>query len=106
MKLNMKTDSLIEQAQRKFYHDNEILEAENARLKARMVMILKARQDAKRIKCKADVADELKLQFAKCKRELKKKVIEIEVKQSIVKENRMLNNVEVERGVAIRKSRF
>ena len=53
-----------------------------------------------RIKCKADVADELKLQFAKRKRDFKKRVIEVEVKQSIVEENRTLNEFEVERGLA------
>ena len=44
---------ILEQTQRKLNHDNEIIQAENVRLKAR--------QDAERIKCKADIADELKL---------------------------------------------
>ena len=97
----IKTDTLIEQAQRKLDHNNEIIEAENARLKARMdneAVLLKAQHDTERIKPKADVADESRLQFAKRKRDLKKKVIEIEVKQSIVEENRTLNDGEVEGG--------
>ena len=44
--------------------------------------LIKAQHDAKRIKRKADVAAELRLKFAKRKRDLKKKVIEIELKQS------------------------
>ena len=43
----IKTDTLIEQTQRKLDHDNEIIEAENACLKARMdneATLLKARQ--------------------------------------------------------------
>ena len=47
-----------------------------------------------------DIAAELNLKFAKCKRNLKKKVIDLEVKQSIIEENRTLNDVEVERGLA------
>ena len=62
--------------------------------------LIKAWQYAERIKHKADIADELKLKFAKHKRDLKKKVIEIKVKQSIVEENRTLNDVELERGLA------
>ena len=42
----------------------------------------------------------MKLKFVKRKRDLKKKIIELEVKQSIVEENRMINDVEVERGLA------
>ena len=61
---------------------------------------LKAWQDADRIKRKADVANNLKLKLAKRKPDLKKKVVEIETKQLIVKENRALNDVEVERGLA------
>ena len=45
----IKMDTLTEQTQRKLDHDNEIIEEENAGLKAR--------QDAERKKCKADFAD-------------------------------------------------
>ena len=83
----------------------ERMENETAHLKARTdkdneAALIKARHDIERIKRKADVADELKLKFVKRKKDLKKKVIEIEVKQSIVEENRMLNDVEVERVLA------
>ena len=63
-------------------------------------VLIKARHDAERIKQKVDVATELRLKFAKRKRNLKKKVIELEAKQSIVEENRALIDVEVERGLA------
>ena len=120
-----KTATLIEQTQRKLDHENDLLEIENARIKAENeaallkerteneaallnartdkaneAVLIKARHDAERIKRKADVAAELNLKFAKRKRDLKKKVIELEVKQSIVEENRTLNDVEVERGLA------
>ena len=52
------------------------------------------------IKRKADAAEDLRLKFVKRKQDLKKKVIELKVKQSIVEENRMLNDVEVERWLA------
>ena len=41
----------------------------------------------------------MNLKLAKRKLKLQKKVIELEVKQSIVEENRTLNDVEVERGL-------
>ena len=83
----IKTDTLIEQTQRNLDHDDEIVEIENARLKPRTdnkaevarlkdrtdnepeAARLKALQDAERIKHKADIADNLKLKFAKRKRE-------------------------------------
>ena len=48
----------------------------------------------------ADASADLRLKFAKRKQDLKKKVIELEVKQSMVEENRTLNDVEVETGLA------
>ena len=90
----IKTDTLIEQTQRRLDHKNELLEIENARVKAendtallkeRMeneAALLKVWHDTERIKRKADVAMELKLKFAKW--DVKKKVIELEVKHSIV----------------------
>ena len=90
----IKKDTLIEQTQHKLDHDDEQIEIENvaARLKEctdndNEAALIKAQQDAERLKCKADVADNLKLKFAKRKLDLKKKVIEIETKQSIVEEN-------------------
>ena len=63
-------------------------------------VLIKARHNVERIKHKADVAAELRLKFAKRKRDLKKKVIALEVKQSIVEETRTLNDVKVERRLA------
>ena len=75
---------------------------EAACLKARTdneAVLLKAWQDTERIKCKADVADNLKLKFAKRKWDMQKKVIEIVIKQSHVEENLTLYDVEFERGL-------
>ena len=47
-----------------------------------------------------DIAAELKFESAKRKLKLNNKFIEIETKQNIVEENRTLNDVEVERGLA------
>ena len=70
--------------------------------KDNQAVLIKVRQDADRKKRKADITAELNLKFVKRKRDLKKKVIELEVKQSIVEENRTLNDVEVERGLVVR----
>ena len=78
---NLKTATLIEQSQRAIDHENGVNK-----------IAIKKR--------KADIAAELKLESAKCKLKLNNKFIEIETKQNIVEENRTLNDVDVERGLA------
>ena len=78
---DIKTATLIEKTQRAIDHENEINK-----------IAIKKR--------KADIADNMKLESAKRKFEINNKFIQIETKQKIVEENRTLNDVEVERGLA------